>query len=412
MPEHEDTRPFLGWRVVGAAFTGQLIAAGVTFSAFGVFVVPLTEAFDTNVGRISLAFSVAFAVMMLVGPLVGHWLDRGLTRTLMLVGVSLSGLGLIGMSHATSLLQLGALYCGVVAIGAALFGLMPSMTLATNWFDRRRGLALGVTVAGATVATFIAPPAAAWLIERVGWRGALLWFGAAALVLGLPVFYRYTIARPEMVGQYPDGDPAPPAAEQGDGGEEPELETSALVRDRRLWFLSVGFALVFTSPIVMMLTLVPFAEGLGISRQEAAYFFSAAAPFSILSKVVFGAVSDRIPPRLAVWMVALINAAAWALLRLDPGYSFLLAIAVLYGIGIGAAGPLQGLLIARCFGPLAFGRAVGIGGLAALPLISGAPALAGFLFDTTGSYHLAFEIQAGAMLVGGVLLSIPRIPQR
>jgi len=404
-------RPFLGWRALGASFTGQFVSTGVTFAAFGVFVIPLVEAFDSTRGQISAALSIAFLAMGLMGPLIGHWIDRGLTRRLMVTGVTLCGLGLIGMSLATSLAQLAVLYCGLVTVGAALFGTSPSMALAASWFERRRGLALGIAMAGATVASFVAPPAAAWLIDRFGWRGALLAFGAAALVLGLPVFLRFVIARPEMVGQQPDGDPAPPDASQAVSQTSSPVETSLLVRDSRLWLLSIGFAFVFPSPIVMMASLVPFAEDLGFPRQDAAWFFSAAAPLSILSKIIFGAVSDRIPPRLAIWMVVLINAAAWILLRFDPDYPAFLGIAALYGIGIGATGPLHGLVIARCFGTLAFGRAAGIGGLAGLPLIAGAPALAGVLFDATGSYQVVFTVQAALLLFGGLLLSIPRIPR-
>lgn len=408
---HENFDRFFGWRALGAAFTGQFIATGVTFAAFGVFVIPLSAEFETPRGRLNLAFSIAFLAMGLSGPLIGRWLDRGLARTLMLVGVTMSGLGLIGMSRASSLLQLGVWFCGMVAMGAALFGMMPTMAIAANWFQRRRGLALGITVAGATVASFIAPPAAAWLIEQVGWRGALLWFGVAALALGLPVFYFFAIGRPEMVGQQPDGGTSSPDALEAPNATAPPLETAALVRDPRLWLLSVGFALVFTSPIVMMLSLIPFAEDLGFSRQNAAFFFSAAAPLSILSKIVFGGLSDRMAPRLAIWIVVIVNAACWVLLSLDPSYPFFLAIAALYGIGIGASGPLHGVVIARCFGPLAFGRATGIGGLAGLPLIAGAPAVSGMLFDATGNYDTVFMVQAVLLLLGGVLLTIPRIPR-
>ncbi|MFT5041902.1 MAG: MFS family permease, partial [Hyphomicrobiaceae bacterium] len=106
------------------------------------------------------------------------------------------------------------------------------------------------------------------------------------------------------------------------------------------------------------------------------------------------------------------NAAAWALLHFDPQYTAFLAIGALYGVGIGAAGPLHGFVLARCFGPLAFGRAAGIGGLSALPLVAGAPALAGWLYDSTGSYQAVFELEVVLIIVGGLLLSVPRIPKQ
>ena len=416
-PAPSVARPFLGWRNVGAAFTSQLLANGVTFAAFGVFVVPLSEEFDTPRGRLGLALSAAFLVMGGMGPLVGRWLDRGLTRLLMVTGCAIAGVGLMLMSRATELWQLAFTFCGVIAIGGALFGMGPSQALVANWFVRRRGLALGFAVAGATVASLIMPPLAAYLIDTVGWRGALVWFGAGTLAIGLPVFSLFVVARPELVGQKPDGDEPDAAAEAGSPGDPAARavsappETGDLVRDPRLWLLAVGFGLVFTSPIVLVLVLVPFAEDLGYSRQNAAYFFSAAAPLSLVGKIVFGAVADRVAARAAIWMVVVGNVIAWGLLFTDPSYPMLLAIGALYGAAIGAAGPLNGVVIGRCFGRLAFGRASGIGGLAALPIIAGAPALAGFLYDTTGSYHSVFAAQMALLIVGGVLLSLVRIPK-
>lgn len=409
-------RPFLGRRIVGAAFTAQFLASGVTFSAFGVFVVPLSQAFDTPRGKLGLAFSIAFLVMGGMGPLVGRWLDQGLTRALMVTGTAIAGLGLIVLSRATELWQMAVVYCGVVAVGGALFGMGPSQALVANWFVRRRGLALGFAVAGATVASFVTPPLAAYLIDEIGWRATLACFGAGTLAIGLPVFHFLVVARPEQVGQVPDGDPSPLGMASDTLGTPSlgpaQVETGQLVRDPRLWLLAVGFGLVFTSPIVMILVLVPFAEDLGFSRQNASYFFSAMAPFSLLGKVVFGAAADRIPARPAIWLVVFGNVLAWALLSTDPSYRLLLGIGALYGIGIGAAGPLNGVLVGLCFGRAAFGRASGIGGLASLPLVAGAPALSGYLYDTTGGYHAVFVAQMALLLVGGILLSFVRIPKR
>ncbi len=415
-PPLTGSEPFFGWRVLVATFMAQFISASVTFAPFGVFVVPLVSDFDTTRGKLSNALSIGFLLMGLLGPLVGTLLDRGHARRAMIAGLVLCGTGLIAMSFAEELWLLGVIYCGCVCAGTAFYGMNPSMWMATQWFDHKRGLALGITVAGATVGSMITPPLAAWLIETSGWREALWILGTGALVLGVPAFAVFAIAHPDEVGQRPLSEPSTedertststaPAA----SATEP-IETGTLLRDMRLWLIAVGFAFVFTSPIVMMAWLVPFAEDLGISLQDAAFFFSASAPFSILSKVTFGWLSDKMPLRIAIWTVAAVNGACWALLLLDPGYSAFLMIGALYGIGIGAAGPLHAVTIARCFGPAAFGRAAGLGGLAGLPLIAATPAIAGYLFDQTASYHDVFRLEMALMLVGGLLLSIPRIPK-
>jgi len=386
----------------------QLLSLGLSFSAFGVFVVPLSEEFGASRAELGVGLAIVFLIMGVMGPPIGHWLDRGLVKTLMVTGSLLAGLGLMALSRATTLWQLGLIFCGTVGVGSALFGATPSMSLVANWFVRQRGLAMGIAVAGATVAALAVPPLAAYLIDAMGWRSALLILGGGSLLIGLPVFTTQTIARPELVGQAPDGDPvdeiqaatAPPA----------EIETGALVRDPRLWTLAVGFSLIFTSPILMTTALIPFGEDLGFSRLDAAWFFTAMGPFSLFGKVAFGAVADRMALRIAMWIVVLGNFCVWLLLYGDPDYTLFLGIGAFYGLAIGAVGPLNGLVMARCFGREAFGRASGLGGLAGLPLIALAPIVAGHLYDTTGSYHVVFLLQSGLLLLGGALVTCVRIP--
>jgi MFS family permease len=406
------TGPFLGWRVLGAAFVAQFLAGGVTFASFGVFVIPISEAFDTPRGRLNLAFSIGFIAMGCASPVIGHWLDRGYARTVMVAGAVVAACGLFGLSQATSLLQLGLFFCGAVALGAAMFGMTPSNALAANWFVRRRGLALGITAAGATAASAVGPPLTAWLIDTGSWRDAFLWFGIGTLAIGLPVFLSSAIGRPEDVGQIPDGEPAdaPTREPNAPALDVAPVETKALVRDPRLWLIAVGFSLVFTSPIVLMLSVVPFAEDLGFSRQNAAWFFTASLPFSLFGKIAFGAMADRIPPKVAAWIVVTGNVLAWLLLYTNPSYPLFLATGALYGLGIGATAPLNGIMLGLCFGRSAFGRASGLGALASLPLISGAPAVAGLLYDSTGGYHAVFLMQVGLLFMGGVLLSLVRFP--
>ncbi|MEM7410050.1 MAG: MFS transporter [Myxococcota bacterium] len=403
-------RGFLGWRVVFIAFLAQLLSNTVTLSSFGVFLEPLTETFDKSVGELSRAMSIVFVVMGLSGPILGQFLDRGYARVIMPLGAAVAGGGLILMSRVEAFWLFGLLYCSVVAIGAAGFGPIPSSSLVANWFVRKRGLALGIAVAGATIAGAVGPELAAYWIENQGWRAAIFYFGLLALGLGVPAFAFGAIGRPELVGQLPDGEPVPDATDGEAVTGEAIPETSELARDPRLWMLAVGFGLIFTSPIVMTLVGIPFGRELGFSAQEAARFFTAMVPFSLFGKIAFGALADRIPPHAAIWGLVLTNLAVWALLYLEPSYPLFVATGALYGLGIGAAMPLFGVILGRCFGRLAFGRAQGLGGLATLPLVAAAPAIAGALYDATGTYRTAFLMQLALLFFGGVLLSFVRIP--
>ena len=400
-------KPFYGWRVVAAAFVAQLVSTGLTFNAFGVFFVPLAEEFQTTRATIALGPGLLILVMGLLGPVLGRAVDAGHLRVLMLTGITLLCVGLLWISRTSTLWQAALIFGGLVATGSAMFGPLAAMALVSTWFVRRRGLALGVTVAGATVASLVAAPLAAALIDVFGWRDAVAILAIGAGALALPMFWAFVVARPEQIGQTPDGDP--PRAHAESALPDPP-ETRALLRDPSLWLLSFGFAFLLSSPVIIGIHLVPFAEDLGMSRLQAATFFSATVPFSITGKLVFGALSDRVDLRLAAWVAMGLLAGVWGMLLTDPSYPALLATGALFGLGVGALGPLHGVVVGACFGRAAFGRVMGIGGMVGLPILAGAAPLVGLLFDLTGSYRLGFALQLGLLGVSALIFAFLRIP--
>lgn len=431
--EPEAANAFLGRRMIGLAALANFLASGVTFGAFGNFVGPTSETF--GVPRSTIGLGAAFTVLAMgaSAPFVGRWLDSGRAKRMMSVGALLTGAGLLLLSRAQTLGQAAFAYIALVCFGAALFGSVPSMALATNWYVRRRGLALGFTVAGGTLASYFAPASAQLLIDAHGWRTAAAVFGAATIGIAVPLFALFLIARPEEIGQRPDGDapapePASPAfgatgvagarvsgAEDAAGllaGLEEPLEMGVLARDRRLWLLAVGFGLIMTSPVVLMGLLVEYGKDLGFSEQQTAIFFATMVPFSLLGKIVVGGLADVAPLKPSIAMIVLVNMLVWGLLHLEPSYPFFLATGAIYGIGIGGAAPVHGVATARCFGRANFGRANGLGAMAGIPLLAGASALSHLLEGATGSYHTGFLVQIALVLTGGIALTLVRFPSR
>jgi MFS family permease len=409
-PQH-GVRGFLGWRIVGVGFIANFIAGAITLSTFGNFVDPVSTAFGVQRSTVGLGMSITFLVMGLLGPFAGVLLDRGWARSMMATGSLVAGTGLILLSQATTLSQAAVLFCGVVGTGAALFGIMPSMALTSNWFMKRRGLAIGIAVAGATIASYAAPAAAQYLIDVHGWRTAVMAFGAATILIGFPTFAGLVVGRPEEVGQIPDGELLPEDPEPGSSMEAPLLETGELVRDPRLWLLAFGFGLVLTSPVVLTPMVVPYGLDLGFTGQEANVFFLAMIPFSLLGKVVIGGLADVAPIKPAIALVVLANMLVWFLFYIEPGYVLFVVSGVVYGVGIGGAMPLQGVALGRCFGRANFGRAAGLGGLLTIPVIASASAVSQLLHGVTGSFHMSFLVQIGLLFLGGGLLTIVRIPE-
>jgi len=401
------SRSFLGWQMVGVAFVAQFLASGAMLSAFSNFVMPVSETFEVSRGTVVLGVPMAIGAIGLLGPFIGRMLDRGHARRLMTIGALLSSAGLILISRAESLPVVAFLYGGCVCLGAALFGPMPSMTLVASWFIRRRGLALGLTFAGATLVSYLGPVSAEYWIETQGWRAAVSYFGAIVALVGVPTFWLFTIGRPEEVGQLPDGErpDSEPVASIG------SLSAGELARDPRLWLLAVGFGLILTSPIVLLTLLVPFAKDeLGFSGQQANLFFLAMMPFSLMGKIVIGALADIMPPKPAIALIVVMNVALWLIFYSEPSLSLYLAAGVIYGIGIGGAAPLQGVIVGRCFGRANFGMANGLGGIPGIGLLVLASVMSSLLQGEGEGYPTIFLAQIGMLLLGGLLLSVVRIP--
>lgn len=405
-------RAFLGPQIIGVGFVANFLSGAITLSTFGTFIDPVSTAFGVSRSTIGLGMSVTFLVLGLLGPIAGIVLDRGWARPMMAAGSLIAGTGLILLSDATQLWQAGLLFCGVVGVGAALFGIMPAMALTSNWFIRRRGLAIGIAVAGSTVAAYMAPAIAQYLIDNHGWRTAVMAFGIGTILIGFPVFAGLVVARPENVGQRPDGESITEDPEFDLIPESRVIQTSELARDPRLWALALGFGLMFTSPVVLTPMVVPFGRDLGFSGQQSNVFFLAMIPFSLLGKVVIGALADVAPIKPAIALVILANACVWALLYIDPGYTLFVVTGAVYGIGIGGAMPLQGVALGRCFGRANFGRVGGLGGLVLIPVIASASAASQLLHGATGSFHISFLVQIGLLLLGGVILAFVKIPDR
>ena len=404
MPHGAAAPGFLGWRMVFAGFVAQLVYTSISFGPFGVFVTPLEREFGVSRSEVSAAAGIALVVMTAIGPFLGRWIDRGSLRRIMLVGVALSAAGTGLLSVAAAPWQLGLVYCALVALGAAIFGPLPSTALVANWFVRRRGIALGVTVAGATIGGALAPLVAARLIEELGWRHALLALGLGLAAFAAPVF-ALVVGRPAEVGQGPDGEAAPAPSSASSAAAGRPYATLELLADRNFLLLGIALALIFTSPLVASLHLVPFAEGLGIGRQDAAFVFTPVAICSLVGKLAFGAVSDRVDPRHALRFAVLLLVGGWLVLLLGPGYRELLLAGALLGLGIGAVVPLQGVLVGQYFRREAFGQVVGLAALLTLPIIAGANPAAGWLYDATGSYRAGFGLEVAGLVGAGLLIS-------
>ena len=395
--------PFAGWRIVWTVSLAQGLGPGLMGPA-GVFMTQLQSEFDASRAQVSLAGPVLACMMMAVGLVLGPRLDRGAIRKTMLCGVGVALLGLVGLSHGTSLLAVG-LWLAFASAGISLYGTLPAQVLLVNWFTRLRGRALALSTVGMSVAGFALPPLAAALVAAFGWRDAVLWIAVGAAALCAPPIAAFIVDRPQDLGQHPDGDPEQPP----DAPAAQREPAARFLRDPNFWLVSLGMGFALSALAVAM-HLVPFGQSLGFSLQAAAWAPTALSSGSLVGKLLGGWSIDQWGKRVTVVSLLAVQAVGWGVLASEPDYRGLLTGAALVGFGSGGFLPLPPVYLATCFGRSVVGQASGLSGAATLPIQMLAPLLAGASFDRAGTYAPAFQTMLGVAALAGFLLVLVRAP--
>jgi len=389
---------YYGWWIVGASFSILLITVGVGLYAPPVFLVPLQDHFGWSRDAIAGGSAVGALTVGIVAPLVGVGIDRYGSRKVMSAGALVMGSGFCLLGAIQSLWQLYALNV-FAAIGIACVAWIPNQTLISNWFDRMRGKAMGITLAGIGVGGFTMPPLAGFLIAEFGWRVAFGVLGSLVLLIVVTVTLAVVRTRPEDMGLLPDGEPVVSEDQPGDPihgtGEGPGaagLSLSESLRTGAFWVLSLGHVLWTFGSMSIIGHLPAFLTDQGFESQRAAGTLALAIGMSVLGRLSFGFLADRFTKRRIMCGALLLHALAVLCLLRVHWLGALPGFVVLFGVGLGGSAVLIPLLIGECFGLRAFGKVLGVVTISATLGAATGPVLTGRIFDVTGSYELAFML--------------------
>ncbi len=423
---------FDGWRIVSVAFLCLFVSVGFSFYSYGALFKALVDEFGGSRLGVSLGSSVLFAVTGLLAPFLGHQIDHRSIRKMMALGAVVTAVGFASVSLIGALWQFYFVFGSLVAVGLALMGQLPASALVSNWFVRRRGMALGVSSMGVSLSGLVMAPLATWLVAVVGWRGTFLVFAGVTLVVVLPVTLIFIVDRPEDLGQLPDGRRRPPTSEQvvrepalplSSGEPMLELPTEdvgeerarRLHRDRNFWVIAIAVALNFCGNGAILTHMIPHATDLGFTAVDAALILSVAAGVGALGKLVFGWIADHADLRFAMWLATGLQTVSLLLLLalLDTSsYAALMFAVGVFGLGMGGIVPLWGSLVGAAFGRRNFGRAMGLMSPVMLPIQLWGIPFAGWAFDRFGSYRIAFTTFLALYLGAMGMMFLLRLPAR
>jgi OFA family oxalate/formate antiporter-like MFS transporter len=397
-----------------------LVAYGIQYS-FGIFLEPLEEDFGWSRALISGAASLFMFSRGALAILTGWVTDRHGPRIIVAIGGFFLGLGLILTSQISAAWQLYLFYGLMGGFGLSV-AFAPLMATASRWFVSKRGLAIGIVAAGIGMGTVVISPLAEYLIATYeGWSQPYIILGLLALIIIIPgaLLLRRS---PEEKGLLPLGKSETIARDEENSsivkkedGLIPERAGLSLIdaaHTRAFWLL---LAIIIFWSICVQMTMIhiyPHTTDLGITREVAVNFLVVIGIFSIIGRLVMGAVSDRLGGKrtLIICLALQTLAMFWLLGATDIWMLYLFA--AVFGFAYGGCVPQLPVIAGEIFELKSIGAIVGVQMVGVA--IGGAigPVLGGYVFDVTQSYYFAFMISGICTIIALILLAFIRAPKK
>jgi MFS family permease len=394
---------YYGWRVVLAACLGVMAGFGSLFVyTFAVFVKPLSAQFGWNRESISLGFAIGAMTVGLTSPLIGRLIDRLGPRRIILPCMTVYGCGIAALALLRPGLWQFYATCfiiGLVGNGAAHLAYARSIS---TWFHRRLGMALAFVMMGAGLGAMILPVVAQAIVTQSGWRAAYLSLGGIALLLGLPLSWRYIRERGPVRNQ------AGPTVQSN---VRSGLSWQQGARSYAFWII---VALLFVGAISMNGAIAHLSALLtdrGITPADAALCASILGGSSVLGRILTGWLLDRFFGGHVAFVVSLITAAGIFLLARADSFAAGALATALIGIGAGGEAAITPYLLTRYFGLRSFSTLYGLTWTFYAAAGATGPVILGRAFDSTGSYvSLLISLAVVSAIAGTANLLLPKYP--
>jgi MFS family permease len=395
-----DPRPLSNlrlWLLLAAAFGTFSIGAGF-MHAYTVFLVTFVEVFGWSRAEVSLAYSVSQIVSGVSSPLVGWLVDRLGPPRLILMGGALLTIGLLANAWATELWHIVVLYGVVMTLGANCLGLVVFVPLLSRYFVRNRGMAVSVVQSANGFARAFSAPLTTLMISSLGWRSAYLWQGVFMGIILLPLAGLF-----RGVGQSGHR-----RASDGEG-----WTVRQAVRTPHFWLLFAVYMFTGLGSFLVALHQLAFAVDVGFDKLYAAGVLGMGAFLSLPGVIITGTLSDYVGREISAIVTygTSIIGVTFALMITSPDQHLLLWLhSCFFGLTWGARGPAITAKTADLFPGPNLGAILGVITIGTGLGAAGGSWLAGFVFDATGSYRVAFGLSILFYIGGSVAFWALRRP--
>ncbi len=363
MTSSKEHRFYYGWVVLAVATLALVVSNGLSIGGIPVFYRSIREEFVSS-GAVApeqaesfIAFgaSLTFLFSGLISPLSGWLIQKFPLKRLMVAGCLLLGSGLVLHAVANSVAEV---YAARIMMGVSLgfVGVLPSVVLVSNWFARRRGMALGILLTGTSLGGVLIPTLATPLIERFGWRAALILVSLLIWLILAPAIIFIIKSHPSEVGLLPDGGGMP--ASESEERQTEGLTFAQAIRTPLFWIFAIGAALIFYPIFVTSQQLILQTARIGFTPWQSTLVLSGLFAVSVAGKFLFGFLSDRFNPvRVILICTSVMFASTFLLLDLNATTALLFLIP--FGLGYGGAFVLIQRLVADFFGERDYPKILG-----------------------------------------------------
>ena len=399
---------YYGYWVLLSTVILHAMGAGEYFYGFSVFYTPMISEYGWSSAVTSGAFSLSRLEGGIEGPIIGWLIQKYGAKKLLLFGVIFTGLGFILMTRVDSVFMLYLVYGGVLSIGHNTGFTHAMTTMITHWFIKKRSRAMGIYALAAGIGGAAIVPVLAYSVTAYGWRTTAIFCGLSYWIIGIPLYF-IVRDKPEDMGLLPDG--VTPIKTPMTSGEtettpihdvEPSYTAGEAIRSKLFWKLMIAES--FRSFILGSVVLheIPYLISIGVSGETAAAILGLMITFSIPGRLVFGWLGDFYSKRKLLMVSMATQSLGIIIFSQMTHLWYAYAFVVIYGVAYGGAIPLLMSFRGELFGRKRFAIITGL--MAPFRMIGSiiGPIAAGYIYDTYGSYKLAFQIFAVFALLSAI----------
>ena len=388
----DDTGKLAGWLAVAGSTIALMVSNGpVLLFTFSLFLAPISTQYGWRRGSMSLAVTAGLIVSGLATPVAGFLIDRWGPQRVTLGFITLFAASFASISLVpSSLAAFVALYAlsGLFSSGHAP---LPYAKAISGWFEHKRGLALGIAMAGVGIGIAVIPQMAQALLNAAGWRRTYAILGAVTWLIAFPAVL--------VLVKDPPGTRKPP-------GRAFRFDRSSVPLGTAFWLITIASSLVVTAVNGIVAHLVAMVVDHGVPVSAASSLLAAVGLATIGGRLLSGYLLDRVfAPYLAAVIFQVPLLGIIVLLSGSTSMALLRTAAICFGLGLGAEVDIIGFLVGRYFGLRHYGQIYGYI-FAAFTIGSGVgPYIMGLSFDVTGGYAPALLVFGAALIAAGILIA-------